>query len=97
VQQSTTKTKGAHNLLFVDRWNLWPCLTHYRTWRGPHGETIDGTHNACERGIGWWIKERYRSLHGYKRAASAVNVSRLLTFCGNFLGRGGLDLATIVA
>jgi transposase-like protein len=85
------------HLLFSDRWNLWPCLTRYRTWRGPNGETIDGTNNACERGIGWWIKERYRSMRGYKRVTSAVNVSRLLAFCGNFLGRGGLDLATLVA
>jgi len=85
------------HLLFVDRWNLWPCLTRYRTWRGPNGETVDGTNNACERGIGWWIKERYRSMRGYKRVTSAVNVSRLLAFCGNFLGRGGLDLATLVA
>ena len=85
------------HLLFVDRWNLWPSLTRYRTWRGPNGETIDGTNNACERGIGWWIKERYRSMRGYKRVASAVNVSRLLAFCGNFLGRGGLDLATLLA
>jgi hypothetical protein len=85
------------HLLFTDRWNLWPCLTRYRTWRGPNGETIDGTNNACERGIGWWIKERYRSMRGYKRVTSAVNVSRLLAFCGNFLGRGGLDLATLVA
>lgn len=85
------------HLLFVDRWNLWPNLTRYRTWRGPDGETVDGTNNACERGIGWWIKERYRSMRGYKRLTSAVNVSRLLTFCGNFLGRGGLDLATLLA
>lgn len=85
------------HLLFVDRWNLWPNLTRYRTWRGPNGETVDGTNNACERGIGWWIKERYRSMRGYKRVTSAVNVSRLLAFCGNFLGRGGLDLATLLA
>ena len=85
------------HLLFLDRWNVWPLLTRYRTWRGPHGETIDGTNNACERGIGWWIKERYRTMRGYKRVQSAVNVSRLLAFCGNFLGRGGLDLAQIVA
>jgi transposase-like protein len=85
------------HLLFVDRWNLWPNLTRYRTWRGPNGETIDGTNNACERGIGWWIKERYRSMRGYKRVTSAVNVSRLLAFCGNFLGRGGLDLTTLLA
>lgn len=85
------------HLLFVDRWNLWPRLTRYRTWRGPNGESIDGTNNACERGISWWIKERYRSMRGYKRVTSAVNISRLLAFCGNFLGRGGLDLATLLA
>jgi hypothetical protein len=85
------------HLLFLDRWNLWPLLTRYRTWHGPNGETIDGTNNACERGIGWWIKERYRSMRGYKRVRSAVNISRLLAFCGNFLKRGGVDLALIVA
>jgi len=85
------------HLLFLDRWNLWPLLTRYRTWHGPNGETIDGTNNACERGIGWWIKERYRSMRGYKRVKSAVNISRLLAFCGNFLKRGGVDLALIVA
>ncbi len=25
-------------LLFLDRWNLWPRLTRYRTWHGPGGE-----------------------------------------------------------
>jgi hypothetical protein len=43
-------------LLFLDRWNLWPRLTRYRTWRGPQDERLDGTNNACERAIGWWIK-----------------------------------------
>ena len=49
-----------------------------RTWRGPGGETLGGTNNFCERGIGGWIKERYRSMRGYKRHQSAVNVSRPL-------------------
>jgi hypothetical protein len=70
--------------LFLDRWNLWSRLTRYRTWRGPKGEEIDGTNNACERGIGWWVKERYRPMRGYKREQSAVNVSRLLAWCGNY-------------
>lgn len=74
--------------LFLDRWNLWPRLTRYRTWHGPDGETIDGTNNGCERGIGWWIKERYRPMRGYKREQSAVNVSRLLAWCGNQLETG---------
>ncbi|HEY6405914.1 MAG TPA: transposase [Ktedonobacteraceae bacterium] len=51
-------------LLFLDRWNLWHRLTRYRTWKGPEGETLDGTNNACERAIGWWIKERYRTMRG---------------------------------
>ncbi len=84
-------------LLFLDRWNLWGRLTRYRTWRGPQGETLDGTNNACERGIGWWIKERYRSMRGYKRPQSAVNVSRLLAWCGNYLGHGGADLIRLMA
>jgi transposase-like protein len=84
-------------LLFLDRWSLWPRLTRYRTWRGPNGETIDGTNNGAERAIGWWVKERYRTMRGYKRVQSAVNVSRLLAWCGNHLERGGADLALLVA
>jgi len=84
-------------LLFLDRWNLWSRLTRYRTWQGPQGETIDGTNNGSERAIGWWVKERYRTMRGYKRVKSAVNVSRLLAWCGNHLGRGGADLSLLVA
>jgi transposase-like protein len=72
-------------LLFLDRWNLWHRLTRYRQWKGPKKETLDGTNNACERAIGWWIKERYRSMRGYKVPQNAVGVSRLLAWCGNFL------------
>ena len=84
-------------LMYLDRWNLWPRLTRYRTWQGPKGQTLDGTNNGCERAIGWWVKERYRTMRGYKRRKSAVNVSRLLAWCGNHLGRGGADLALLVA
>lgn len=51
-------------LLFLDRWNLWSRLTRSRKWRGPNQEQLDGTNKACERAIGWWIKERYRSMRG---------------------------------
>ena len=84
-------------LMYLDRWSLWRRLTRYRTWQGPKGETMDGTNNGCERAIGWWIKERYRTMRGYKRPQSAVNVSRLLAWCGNHLERGGADLALLVA
>jgi transposase-like protein len=84
-------------LLFLDRWNLWRDLTRYREWTGPDGETIDGTNNGCERAIGWWVKERYRTMRGYKRPESAVNVSRLLAWSGNHLNKGGADLALLIA
>ena len=83
-------------LLFLDRWNLWRDLTRYRDRRGPQKETIDGTNNGCERAIGWWVKERYRTMRGYKRPESAVNVSRLLAWCGNHLNTGGADLALLI-
>jgi hypothetical protein len=83
--------------LFMDRWNLWPRLTFYRTWKDEYeNEILDGTNNDCERTIGWWIKERYRSMRGYKREQSALNVSRLIAFAGNHLA-GGLDLADLIA
>ena len=82
--------------LFLDRWNLWPRLTFYRTWKDRDGKPIlDGTNNATERAIGWWIKERYRTMREYKRDQSALNVSRLIAYCGNHLTEG-LNLATFV-
>ncbi len=83
-------------LLYLDRWELWGRLTRYRTWRGPGGEKLDGTNNASERAIGNWIKERYRPMRGYKVSQNAVNVSRLLAWCGNHLERGGANLALLL-
>lgn len=83
--------------LFLDRWTLWPRLTFYRTWRDEYGNlNLDGTNNDCERSIGWWVKERYRSMRGYKREQSALNVTRLIAHAGNHLSRG-LDLASLMA
>jgi transposase-like protein len=83
--------------LFMDRWNLWPRLTFYRNWKDEDGNVIlDGTNNDCERAIGWWIKERYRSMRGYKQAQSALGISRLIAFAGNHLARG-LRLADLMA
>ena len=85
--------------LFGDRSKLWSRLTSYRKWNESHNqeEHLDGTNNACERAIGWWIKERYRSMRGYKVPVNAIRVSRLLAWCGNFLNRGGADLASLIA
>jgi len=83
--------------LFMDRWNLWPRLTFYRNWTDEEeNEILDGTNNHCERAIGWWIKERYRSMRGYKQEHSALGMSRLIAFAGNNLSRG-LRLADLMA
>jgi len=83
--------------LFLDRWNLWPRLTFYHTWKDAYGNRlIDGTNNDCERAIGWWVKERYRSMRGYKRTRSVLNVSRLIAHAGNHL-QLGLNLADLMA
>ena len=81
----------------LDRWELWGRRTRYRTWVGDDGEELDGTNNACERAIGWWVKERYRSMRGYKREQSVLNVSRLIAAMGNALASPGFALAEVVA
>jgi hypothetical protein len=83
-------------LFSLDRWNLWERLTRYRTWAAKDGELLDGTNNASERAIGWWVKERYRAMRGYKRKASVLNVSRLVAWAGNGLKGSGVDLALVV-
>jgi hypothetical protein len=84
-------------LFSLDRGNRWPRLTRYRSWEGPDGETVDGTNTAGERAIGWWIKERYRSMRGDKRLASVQNVSRLIAAMGNALDGPGFALAAVIA
>ncbi|MFO7663807.1 MAG: hypothetical protein R6X18_14610 [Chloroflexota bacterium] len=63
-------------------WNHWQRLTLDQVWRGPDGQRLDGTNNASERVIAWWIKERYRTMRTYKRQQSVLNVSRLLAYLG---------------
>lgn len=83
-------------LFSLDRWNLWPRLTLYRTWRDENGGRLDGTNNTTERAIGWWVKERYRTMRGYQRKESVLNVSRLIAWMGGKLNAGGANLAVVV-
>ena len=69
-------------LLTLHLWNHWKKITLYQRWRGRDHEELDETNNASERGIGWWIKDRYRSMRGYKRKQSILNVSSLLAWVG---------------
>lgn len=84
-------------LFSLDRWNLWPRLTLYRTWQDEHGARLDGTNNATERAIGSWVKERYRTMRGYKRRQSVLNVSRLIAWAGSQLNTGGANLALVIS
>lgn len=71
-------------------WERWRKLT-----RDQHRDDMDGTNNASERLIGWWIKERYRPMRGYKRTASIHNVVTLtaqIGACPDYY-----DLAGVVA
>ncbi len=96
AQTETMSLAYKLRLFSLDRWNLWGRLTRYRTWTGPEDETLDGTNNATERAIGWWVKERYRTMRGYKRKQSVKNVSRLIAWAGNQLDGAGADLAQVI-
>ena len=76
-------------------WNRWHRLTLDQEWRGDQGERLDGTNNAMDRVIGWWIKERYRTMRTYKRKQSVLNVSRLIAHLG--AGSGTEALAHLFA
>ena len=66
-------------MLITRLWNRWDRLTlDLRR----NDLTIDGTNNASERLIGWWIKERYRTMRGYKRPESIFNVVTLTARMG---------------
>ena len=76
-------------------WSHWSRLTLDQRWRGPGGATLDGTNNATERAIGWWIKERYRTMRTYKRRESVLNVSNLICYLGS--NSGDVALADLLA
>ena len=79
-------------MLITRLWNRWSRLTLdlRRT-----DLDMDGTNNASERLIGWWIKVRYRTMRGYKRTASIFNVVTLTARMGAHSGT--YDLAELYA
>jgi len=79
-------------MLITRLWNRWSRLT--LDLRRPDLD-MDGTNNASERLIGWWIKERYRTMRGYKRTESIFNVVTLTARMG--LCSGTYDLAEVYA
>jgi transposase-like protein len=69
-------------MLTLDWSENWSRLTRFQSWRGAQLEKLDGTNNVTERIIGQYVKERYRSMRGYKRKASILNVSGLIGWIG---------------
>lgn len=64
-------------MLVTRLWERWQRLT-----LDQKRDDLDGTNNASERVIGWWIKERYRTMRGYKRGESVKNVVTLTARMG---------------
>ena len=77
-------------ILVTRLWDRWHRLTLDQS-----REDLDGTNNSTERLIGWWIKERYRTMRGYKRTQSIHNVATLTARMGVRSGR--YDLAELYA
>lgn len=77
-------------MLITRLWDRWRRLTLDQR-RGD----LDGTNNSSERCIGWWIKERYRTMRGYKRNESILNVVTLTARMG--VHSGHYDMGTLYA
>lgn len=69
-------------MLVTRLWERWHRLT-----LDQRRADLDGTNNSSERVIGWWIKERYRTMRGYKRTESIKNVVTLTARMGARSGR----------
>ena len=74
-QRATVWYRMRNHLLHL--WDHWNRLTCYRTLRHSRGLALDATNNCTERAIGWSVKDRYRTMRGYKRNISILNVSSL--------------------
>jgi len=72
-------------MLITRLWDRWHRLTLDQ--RRPD---LDGTNNSSERMIGWWIKERYRTMRGYKRTESVRNVVTLTAHLAVSLSNGNM-------
>lgn len=84
-QAAPTPTKGEKaslwyrlRLALLRALNNWNRLTFDQRWNRRHTPHLDGTNNVAEQAIGSWIKERYRTMRGYKRCASVLNLCRLI-------------------
>ena len=79
----TPKPKQKHSIWYRMKRLILRLLARWdRITLADDHEQLDGTNNACERLIGWWIKERYRTMRGYKRTLSIRNVVAVTSLLG---------------
>jgi len=76
-------------------WNHWQRYTCYRAVGAGDKVSVPETNNATESAIGWNIKERYRTMHGYKRNDSIRNVTFLTAWLRE--EPRGRDMSTLYA
>lgn len=76
-------------------WEHWQRYTCYRTALGQETLTVNETNNTTEQVIGWSIKERYRTMRGYKREESIINVGQLTAWLRE--EPGGRDMSPLFA
>jgi transposase-like protein len=77
-------------MMITRLWERWRRLT-----LDQRRDDLDGTNNSSERCIGWWLKEHYRVMRGYKRTESIRNVFTLTASMGAH--SGSYDMATLYA
>jgi hypothetical protein len=77
-------------MLITRLWERWLRLTVDQ-----HRGDLDGTNSSSERCIGWWLKEHYRVMRGYKRTESIRNVFTLTARMGAHSGH--YDMGTLYA
>ena len=68
-------------LLTLDLAEDWSRLTLTERYRAPDGQRlVPATNNVSERGIGLNIKERYRTMRGYKSTTSLRCIPALTAY-----------------
>jgi len=76
-------------------WNNWHRLTCYRTLQYTNRLDVGETNNCTEQAIGWSVKERYRTMRGYKQNQSILNVTSLTAWL--LQQPQGYDMSQLVA
>jgi hypothetical protein len=76
-------------------WDNWQRLTCFRVLQYTKQLQVAETNNCTEQAIGWTVKERYRTMRGYKRDQSILNVTSLTAWL--LQQSAGYDISPLVS